>query len=311
LARRRLVFIRRSEYVGAPLGEIPPPPSRTFTHSGILFSSTEESPTPTWSFKEGWAPRVAAELRQWTLTGPFTPRAISRVAGLAIWIQRVADAPEFILRPVISRLAAHMRAGVDEHKVLPADVGLNDWVVTLAEVLASTPIFTRLPLPRLIIRAYSDASLSGWGWVSYGPLRQSAGRWKRKSDKSGDITFLEAVAAFKAVVSLTSRGPVLLELSVDNEALAFDLASMRSHSPRVEAVLRSIYERLRTTASRLVPGWIPTGLNPSDSLSRGLPLTALSAPPPNHSRFLLSHSHAQPLTDTQSFLPLVSFACDA
>jgi hypothetical protein len=90
------------------------------------------------------------------------------------------------------------------------------------------------------------------------------------------INSLELRAALLAVHWVLSRGPRALGrrvyLLLDSAVAFFTLWKGRSSSPRLLLVLRKINALLLAGGLTLLPGWLPSAVNPADAPSRLLPL---------------------------------------
>jgi hypothetical protein len=120
------------------------------------------------------------------------------------------------------------------------------------------------------VLVFSDAHVTGYGFVGGDPLVAHQGSW-HVPFSSADMFFLEAIAAKQAVLSFASPQRAI-HLAVDNKALMFALRKRSTACPRTAVVLRDVFDTLRAYSAKCIPGWIPTGFNPADSLSRGFPL---------------------------------------
>ena len=297
-------FATRASSLNIPFGEGPSEPSLQGVHGGIAFDTTASGLT--WGFKSSWAPKIASDLRLWLAFPSASVRSACRVLGLLLWGTRVSDAPEFIYQPMVTWLSPAMSSGASLDSSLPITHPVRELVRAFASWVLRAPRFARCPVPTLVVCGYSDASLGGYGLVwgrSSGDWRVRGKRWRRSDYESGDITYLEAQAAYRWVFVASSTGAALLQLGLDNDALVSALMAMRSPTPRVNRLVVRIYQRLAETGCRLRVFWIASCRNPADGPSRGLGVSIGPFYQP-HIPLLPEHSH--PVTSPKSLLPLLA-----
>ena len=120
--------------------------------------------------------------------------------------------------------------------------------------------------------AWSDASTTGWGYITKrkGEKRGVAryGMWEIEGC-SGDMFFLEMLAAEKAVEALLLQGCRDLLVMVDNESVQYVVTRGHSKTRRGNQALRRVLARLKECNATLEVQWIPGGDDmPADCWSR-------------------------------------------
>ena len=120
--------------------------------------------------------------------------------------------------------------------------------------------------------AWSDASTTGWGYITKrkGEKRGVAryGMWEIEGC-SGDMFFLELLAAEKAVEALLLQGCRDLLVMVDNESVQYVVTRGHSKTRRGNQTLRRVLARLKECNATLEVQWIPGGDDmPADCWSR-------------------------------------------
>lgn len=114
---------------------------------------------------------------------------------------------------------------------------------------------------------FTDAHLTGYGWVGGNPLVVHSRRFTREFQPR-DMFFLEAVAA-KWCVRAMAQPDRKIFLFTDNKALTFAVQKGITACPRTAVVLEEMQRMLDEVGCQVAPIWIPTALNPADELSRG------------------------------------------
>ena len=143
----------------------------------------------------------------------------------------------------------------------------------LAEQYLLSPNFlTAAPHPPTTCSCalWSDASTTGWGVVmdSGGPHAEASwGQWA-KEGTSGDMFFLELLAAEKALTAATTAGHRNVVLFVDNSAVKLVLEKGHSLSRNANEVLRRVFHSLRCKGAAFLVRWISTDVMPADQWSR-------------------------------------------
>ena len=123
------------------------------------------------------------------------------------------------------------------------------------------------------ILAFTDAhNISGYGHVGGSPLTCTARRWPIGSVfLPKDMYYLEAVGLKQTVLTF-ARPNRRMFVASDNKSLVAAVQKRSTACPRTARVLHEMFEHLRSMSAELILGWIPTAHNPSDELSRHLPL---------------------------------------
>jgi hypothetical protein len=123
---------------------------------------------------------------------------------------------------------------------------------------------------RTEVVCFSDAHISGYGWVGGEPLAQSSTRFKRLFEPK-DMFFLEAIAAKNCIARMVATQRRMY-LAIDNKALVYAIGKGITSCPRTALVLQQMDELLSRYEASVTPIWIPTRENPADELSRSRPL---------------------------------------
>eukprot|EP00760_Papus_ankaliazontas_P024552 PhM_4_TR2388/c2_g1_i3/m.10369 len=191
-------------------------------------------------------------------------KTIARCLGLVAWGRYATRGHLFDMARAYSRLADAVARG-GWH----ASVNLVDFleVSRALQSLQTSGLqgFTDISEEVLI---FSDAHVSGYGWVGGAPLVSQAGKWSTPYE-SKDMFFLESIAAKLAVVAFASSGR-LIHLALDNMALVLAIRKRSTTCPRTAYVLEQLFSSLEHEGSNITANWIPTAFNPADELSRGL-----------------------------------------
>ena len=128
-----------------------------------------------------------------------------------------------------------------------------------------------LPLSVFAGTVWSDASTTGWGFVSStvgDPLSQAEwGTWEREY-LSGDMFHLELWAAEKALRYAGRSGWPSVLLWVDNDAVRLVLQKGHTKTRLGNDILRRIFSGLQAAKMTLHVEWISTEVMPADSWSR-------------------------------------------
>ena len=121
------------------------------------------------------------------------------------------------------------------------------------------------------IAVWTDASTTGWGWVS--KLQNSFsgverhGRWE-STHTSGEMFVLELRAAEKGMAAALEGGHTAIVLFVDNEAVKYVLRRGHSRTRLGNSILRRMSTRLSAAKAHLHIRWIKTDEMPADWGSR-------------------------------------------
>jgi hypothetical protein len=338
-------FEERAAMAGVTLGETPiwnSTSGRSFTHSGIRFSSQGSPSSVEWALKEGWAHRFHhLTLSLLAIRRPIPLEIWEKAIGMVVWFVRVLDAPLLILRPLLGWLADVMRrarvatAGrsLSQPRVLPWTEAASV-LQRVSSLAAIDPWVRRRPIPSEKVVLWTDASMTGWGAVTWLAHHQRSwqGKWASRPES---MPLAEALASWFAIrrVLTVSSSPILIVLVTDCMPWYHALRRMYSPAPLLSRVLSDIFSALLKHGSSLVARWVDTAGQLADAPSRGeqvpefgkqsineapqpgpdeipLPTTELcpSSSHPEASSLLLSAPAPQhpPTARSRSFLPCLS-----
>lgn len=120
------------------------------------------------------------------------------------------------------------------------------------------------------VLVYTDAHVSGFGYVGGHPLVTESRRWDRVFN-SKDMYYLEAIS-LKQAVSMFAVPARKIHIVSDNLGLVHAMRKRSTACPRTGQILAEAHALLRQQRAQIVVHWIPTDFNPADELSRGDPL---------------------------------------
>jgi hypothetical protein len=196
----------------------------------------------------------------------FLPaRELAGVLGLIAWGRYATHGSLFDMQPVYKHLAEAVEHGWN------VDASIASCRVTLSEALRKL-LSVGLQRHKSFadeVLVFSDAHVSGFGFVGGHPMAKHAECWKR-SYESKDMFFLESIAAKHAVTYFASAAR-LIHLVTDNQALMLSIRKRSTACPRTAVVLAEMFDRLAAKDCSVIPHWVSTDFNPADELSRGVP----------------------------------------
>ena len=127
------------------------------------------------------------------------------------------------------------------------------------------------PPRRFSVAIWSDASTTGWGYVSTeagdGASRARWGQWAAPQE-SAEMFHLELWAARRAVTDAIHRGHRTVILFVDNDAVRLVLGKGHARTRWGNSMLREVTDALDQSGTQLEVRWITTEVMPADGWSR-------------------------------------------
>lgn len=195
-------------------------------------------------------------------TAPFPARYLARLAGLCVSTLRAILPGRMLLRNVYRQVS-----GVNLDRIIVLSPGSRQDLEWWLHALSHWNGAAALPLPADMTLP-TDASDSGWGATL--DDRQARGSWTHQKTSRHHINSRELEAALlglRSFLPLVSDKSVLLRS--DNVTVVASINKLYGRSPRLNSLVRQIFDLCREHKITLRAMWIPGKTNlEADRLSR-------------------------------------------